>query len=32
MTDPSDTELDVLADPEALTHRVAAWMLEAAPA
>jgi len=32
MTIPSDARLEILADPEALAHRVAAWMLEAATA
>ncbi len=32
MTGRSDAKLEILADPEALAHRVAAWMLEAAMA
>jgi 6-phosphogluconolactonase len=30
MTRPSEAKLEILADPEALAHRVAAWLLRAA--
>src|ERR1700675_1485429 len=32
MTDPSETKLEILADPEALARRVADWMLAVATA